>query len=206
MHNLSIIYGTQNCAKLEYMRQLVSDLPIEVNGLSSNLSSIEESGNSPIENAKIKALTYYKILKQPVFSCDSGLYFKDLPEILQPGTYVRRVDGKVLSDEEMINYYSKLAKINGGQLTAYYQNAICLVWNEELIFEYSGEYIASEPFLILDQPHSKVVTGFPLDSLSAEIVSGQYYYDLDSYNYSDSKTASGFCAFFNRVLCKLQRT
>jgi len=206
MHKLSIIYGTINCAKLQYMRQLVSDLPIEINGLSQNLSLIEESGNSPIENAKIKALTCYNLLKQPVFSCDSGLYFKDLPKELQPGTYVRRVGGKALSDEEMINYYSKLAKSNGGKLTAYYQNAICLVWNEELIFEYSGEDIASEPFLILDQPHSKIVAGFPLDSLSAEIVSGQYYYDLDSYNYSDSKTASGFCAFFNRVLCKLQRT
>ena len=92
MHKLSIIYGTQNQAKIEYMKQLVSNLQVEIKGLSEIVGHIAESGNSPLENARIKALAYFKTLKQPVFSCDSGLYFKNLPENQQPGTYIRRID------------------------------------------------------------------------------------------------------------------
>jgi len=204
MHKLSIIYGTKNQAKIEYMKQLVSNLPVEIKGLSEIVGHIAESGNSPLENARIKALAYFKTLKQPVFSCDSGLYFKNLPENQQPGTYIRRINNKSLTDEEMISYYSNLASSNGGRLTAYYQNAISFIWNEGLVFEYSCDDIASEPFYLVEQSHSKRISGFPLDSLSVDINSGKYYYDLENYNYSDNKSARGFREFFERVLCKLR--
>ncbi len=204
MHKLSVIYGTLNQAKIEYMKQLVSNLPVEIKGLSEKVGPIAESGNSPLENARIKALAFFKTLKQPVFSCDSGLYFKNLPKDQQPGTYIRRINNKSLTDDEMISYYSNLAKNYGGRLTAYYQNAICLVWRNDLVFEYAGDDIASEPFYLVEQSHSKRISGFPLDSLSVDINSGKYYYDLENYNYSDSKSAAGFCAFFERVLCKLR--
>ena len=95
---------------------------------------IDETGNNPLENAIIKAKAYYNVLKMPVFSCDTGLYFKESEDSLLPGTHVRRVNGKELTDLQMIEYYSGLAKKHGGKLTASYKNAICLVMDEQSIF------------------------------------------------------------------------
>ena len=61
------------------------------------------------ENARQKALAYYRICGQPVFSQDSGLYIEGLPKERQPGVHVRRVNGVNLTDEQMRKYYKKIA-------------------------------------------------------------------------------------------------
>ena len=38
--------------------------------------------------------------------------------------------------------------------------------------------IATEPFILVSEPHPKSVEGFPLDSLSVDIATGEYYYDF----------------------------
>ena len=81
------------------------------------------------------------------------LYFDEVPDEIQPGVHVRNVNGRCLSDDEMIAYYTGLAK-QYGNLTAYYQNAICLVLDETQIFETMDPSIASEPFLLTDTPQS----------------------------------------------------
>ena len=76
-------------------------------------SIVNENGNTPLENAEIKARAYFETFHMPVFSCDSGLYFDELKDEEQPGIHVRRVNGKELSDEEMTEYYASLAKKYG---------------------------------------------------------------------------------------------
>ncbi len=104
-----------------------------IGDFSLSLPEVDESGNNPLENAKIKALAYYQALHEqtdfdyPLFSCDSGLYIDGLIEKEQPGVHVKRVDSKNLTAEEMIAYYSSLAGRLGGKATARYKNAICLV-------------------------------------------------------------------------------
>ena len=46
---------------------------------------------------------------------DNNLYIEGLPDEKQPGTHVRRINGKELNDEEMIEYYSKLGNEYGGK-------------------------------------------------------------------------------------------
>lgn len=78
---MKILYGTTNPSKLEYMKRMLYGLDIELIGLKDiNLitQNIDESGNNPLENARIKAIAYYKAAKTPVFSCDSGLYIEGL--------------------------------------------------------------------------------------------------------------------------------
>ena len=50
--------------------------------------------------------------KIPTIGMDNNLFIEELPEEKQPGTYVRRVNGKELSDEEMILYLLCLNLIN----------------------------------------------------------------------------------------------
>jgi len=198
---MKLLYGTSNPAKIDFMQKRVESLGIKILSLSDvNAPKIEidENGNDPLENARIKAMAYYQALKIPVFSADSGLYIDGLDDARQPGLYVRRVQGRRLTDDEMIAHYSSLAKELGGKMTARYKNAICLVLNDSTIYEYMAEDIASEPFLIVSTPHQKRSEGFPLDSLSVCVESGQYYNDLELKE--NKYPEDGFTAFFKRTL------
>ena len=107
------------------------------------------------------------------------LYFENVPEELQPGIHVRTVGGKYLTDDEMLAYYSGLAK-KYGDLKAGYRNAVCLILDRDRVYESMDASLASRPFLITSRPHSKVrQKGFPLDSLSVDIQTGKYYYDME---------------------------
>ena len=138
-----------------------------------------------------------------VFSCDSGLYFDGVEASLQPGTHVRRVNGRDLTDEEMIAYYGGLARAHGGTLTARYRTAVCFVADDKIILERADDTLASEPFLLAEKPHIKREKGYPLDALSKEIRTGQYYYDLPDAAFEDNKVDRGFYTFFRNVLLRL---
>lgn len=205
---IRLLYGTSNSAKIQHMKEMIGKLDIEVISLNdignSVIIPINEAGNEPLENAKIKAMSYYRELKTPVFSCDSGLYIEGLESNMQPGVHVRRVNGKELSDYEMIEYYTNLATEQGGIVKAKYKNSICLIMDDQNIFEYDGQDIASKEFIITSEPHLKRIKGFPLDSISIEIRTGQYYMDMDekgSYS-EENRMAEGFRDFFRRAILR----
>jgi len=211
---MKLLYGTNNQAKLESMKRVTNQLGIEIFGFSDlrnmpdftnvKLPNIEETGKNPLENAIIKAKEYYKFLRIPLFSCDSGLYFENVDEDLQPGTYVRRVRGKELSDVQMVEYYGNLAKNHGGKLVAKYKNAICLILGENQLFTRMDESIEIGPFYMVDKPHEKIVPGFPLDALSVDIETGKYFQDMDENLAVDkSVIEQGFTNFFEEVLGKI---
>lgn len=203
---MGFVYGTKNEAKLQAMRQILLPLPIEVIGINSVLQTIpqvDESGSNPLENAVLKAAAYYNILKMPVFSCDSGLFIEGLTAAQQPGVHVRTVNGKHLTDDEMLIHYSSIAKQQGGTCRARYKNAICLIYDDCHTFQHMGDDISGEPFLISNIPHPNRREGFPLDSLSVHIASGKYYFDLKEE--VASGTSGGFQNFFLGVLRNLKR-
>ena len=108
-----------------------------------------------------------------------------------------------LSDSEMIEYYGTLAASYGGRLTAKYKNAICLVLSENEIFSSMDSSLEIEPFYLVSRPHSKIVSGFPLDALSVQIESGKYFQDLEQNLAVDKKTIEqGFSQFFKGILDK----
>lgn len=178
MENLKeILYGTTNPAKLQSMKTITDPMGIELIGLhdlNKPLPHITESGRDPLENARIKAETYYKEFAMPVFSCDSGLYFDELDDTLQPGTHIRRVNGK-------------------------YKNAIYLIVNNTTVFSSMDESLMTAPFRLVSVPHEKRIQGFPLDSLSVDIHSGRYYYDLEE-DTVETEMEQGFKVFFEKAL------
>lgn len=203
---MTLLYGTGNQAKLSAMKSRLEKLGIELIGLEDIraqgklIPAVPENGSTPLENARLKALAYYKAFQMPVFSCDSGLYFDNVPDEIQPGIHVRNVNGKYLSDEEMIEYYTGLAR-QYGNLAARYRNAICLVLDEDHIYEAMEESMESERFILTDTPHSAVrKKGFPLDSMSIDIKTNQYFYDLPQENLDQLAVEDGFLLFFERVL------
>jgi len=203
---VEIVYGTQNVAKYDSMKVLFKSLEDEyglnllsLNELDFSFPEVDETGANTLDNARLKAYAYYDIIKKPVFSIDSGLYLNDLPDKLQPGLMVRRINGKRLNDEEMVDYYSKLAVSQGGKIAGRYRNGICFVLGDGKVFEYAGEDIASELFYITPKPHEKSVEGFPIDRLSVHIESNQYYYDREFEKEEAWNTEKGLLKFFRAV-------
>lgn len=205
---MKILYGTGNLAKLSVMKKRFESLNpkynielIGLNDLKTEIPQVPESGSTPLENAHLKAVAYYNAFHIPVFSCDSGLYFDNVPDEVQPGVHVRRVHGRNLTDEEMLAYYSDLAQ-KYGNLTARYKNAVCFVYSDTQLFEMMDPSLESEKFLIASKPHSAIrEKGFPLDSLSIDIKSGKYYYDLPAQELlAQVDVEDGFLHFFERTL------
>lgn len=197
---MKLLYGTGNPAKIAAMQRRLEGLGIELIGLKDldkPIPEIEENGTTPLENAEKKARGYYEAFKIPVFSCDSGLYLDGIPEELQPGVHVRTINGKYLSDEEMLAYYAGLAE-KYGNLTAGYRNAICLILDENHVFKAMEESMASEPFILTSKPHEKRKKGFPLDSISLDIKTGKYYYDLAPEELDQVAVEDGFLEFFKK--------
>ncbi len=206
-----IIYGTGNAAKIAYMERALEGLPLRMIGLKAAakakgilLPEIEETGNTPLENARLKAETYFRLFKSPVFSCDSGLYLWNdlagelLPEEQQPGICVRGRGQRRLSDDELLKHYQGLVK-KYGQLRGRYKNAVSLIWNENIREE---SMVWGEPFLFTDIPHRKRVEGFPLDSIALDLKTKKYFYDIEE-NFQDKLVSDGsfrhfFCNFLEK--------
>lgn len=203
---MKLLYGTGNLAKLSAMKNRLEQLDLEIISLNDLraegriVPKVTEDGNTPLENARLKAMAYYEAFQIPVFSCDSGLYFDNIPDEVQPGVHVRNVNGKCLSDDEMIDYYSGLVKVYGN-LVARYKNAICFVMDDTHIYEAMEPSMESEKFILADKPHSAVrKEGFPLDSISLDIKTNKYYYDLPEDKLEQVAVEDGFLEFFKNIL------
>lgn len=196
---MKTLYGTTNPAKLTAMKNTLEGLDIELISLkdiTEEIPSVSENGNTPLENAVEKARAYYNAFKIPVFSCDSGLYFENLPEF-SPMVHVRNVGGKCLTDEEMTEYYGALAA-KYGDIVARYKNAVCFVYDENNVFTDESDDLCGNRFIITSKPHPKREAGFPLDRLSKRIDTGRYYYDDPEPLVG--AMASGFKRFFSETL------
>jgi len=198
-HNMKLLYGTTNPGKLNSMKSILKPIGIDVIGLNEmnkELPYIAEDGKEPVDNARQKSLAYYKTFGIPVFSFDSGLYFIDEPDLIQPGTYVRRYTGIDMDDDQLLEHYKEVAQSNGGTIKAQYINGLSLVIDENTIHEYQGEGISYKPFLLTNNSHKKFVPGFPLDSISVELESGKYFYDIEGSSSDDLKRIKALQSFF----------
>lgn len=198
---MKLLYGTWNEGKLLAMKRALISLPVEIIGLKDldcKVSMAEESGTTPLENARLKAKTYYDVFRMPVFSCDTGLYLEGLQPEYQPGIYVRRPLGYPMTDQEMMEYYSGLAK-KFGPIRARYRNAVCFYRDEEHIYESEEENLSGEVFLLAAEPHPDYQPGFPLDRYSVQISSGKYYYDLPGEAQDKVALKNGFLEFFEKI-------
>lgn len=199
-----LVYGTYNPGKLASMRLLLSPLPIPLAGLSelpAPPEDVEETGKSPLENARLKAAGYRDATGYTTLSIDSGLYIDGLEDSRQPGEHARRLGDHRMDDEEMITYYAGLSASLGGRAVARYKNAVCIAFADGRMAECFDDTVASSPFYLVDTPHPRRTKGFPLDSLSVDMQTGKYYYDLENNRtYADLVQQRGILRFIREAL------
>ena len=173
---MKVLFATTNLAKVRKYKEELKEKGIElitINDLDFKLD-VDENGKNALENAYIKAKTYYDVVKIPTIGMDNCLFIEGLPEEKQPGTHVRRINGKELKDDEMIEYYTNLIKQYGGKLTAkwVYGMVIC---NGKETKEYSW---SKSDFYLVDKPCKERNPGYPLDSISVMPENNKYWLEL----------------------------
>ena len=173
-----ILFATGNPSKAKRFSKGLYEKGIEVitpNDIDKEVK-IEENGKNAIENALIKARAYSKTVNIPVFAMDDNLYLENVPEEKQPGMYVRRVNGKRLSDDEMIEHYLKLVKEYGvnGKLTCKWVYGMAVINNgKECTYTWS-----KEDFYMVDKPSNKINPGYPLNTISINKKLNKYFTDI----------------------------
>ena len=174
---MKLLYATSNDGKVYNMKRRVKGLPIEVitpKDLGIKLE-INEDGKTTVENAIKKAQAYYDYTKMPTIAGDSAMYIADLPKEKQPGLYIRRVGGKELSDEDMVEYYSRLIEKYGGTSEAWYLTGVALITEGGLstieIEENKSILTSKRDTLHTHRAHS-------LDAITIDPACGKYYSEM----------------------------
>lgn len=170
-----IIFATSNATKSKRFSKGLKELGVEVLSLKDIdvKLDIEEDGSTAIENALLKARACYKKTKKPCMGMDDTLYMEGVPEDMQPGLFVRRVNGKNLTDEEMIEHYTNLVKKYGinGRINCkwIYGLAVINENGEETTYSWF-----KDDFYMTSSRSDKINPGYPLNSISK-------YKKLDKY-------------------------
>lgn len=173
---MEVLFATTNPAKIKSYKEKLEEHGIKVltlKDLGLNID-VEETGKTAIENACIKAKTYGKLAKKITIGIDTNLFFENVPENKQPGTHVRRVNGRTLTDEEMIEYYKNLANEFGGKLIAKWVNGIA-IYNGKETKTYN---FSKSKFYLVNTESKKRHPGYPLDSISIIPEFNKYLTDL----------------------------
>ena len=186
---MKVLFATTNPAKVKKYKEKLEEKGIELITLKDLDFKIDinENGKNAIENAYIKAKAYYDATKIPTIGMDNNLFIDGLPEEKQPGTHVRRINGKELNDDEMIEHYTNLVKEYGNKLTAKWVYGMVVCSNNG-VKEYSW---SKSHFYFIDKPCEKRNPGYPLDSISIIPEYNKYLVELSdedkkSYNEKDN--------------------
>ncbi len=195
---MKVLFATGNPAKVKRYKESLEKNGIElitIKDIGINLN-IDENGKDAIENAYIKAKAYYDATGIPTIGMDNNLFIDGIDETLQPGTHVRRVGGRQLSDEEMIIYYTRLVKEHGGKLQAKWVYGMVVITDkscDELTW-------SKDKFYFVSTPCSKRNPGYPLDSISIIPKFNKYLVELSDEERNLYKSKENIDGVVNFIL------
>lgn len=195
---MKVLFATGNPAKVKRYKESLEKNGIElitIKDIGINLN-IDENGKDAIENAYIKAKAYYDATGIPTIGMDNNLFIDGIEESLQPGTHVRRVGGRQLSDEEMIIYYTRLVKEHGEKLQAKWVYGMVVITDkscDELTW-------SKDKFYFVSTPCSKRNPGYPLDSISIIPEFNKYLVELSDEERNLYKSKENIDGVVNFIL------
>lgn len=179
---MDLLFATGNENKYNLMKRRLSSLD-DINVLMPKQIGVKinvvEDGKTAEENAIKKAQEYYNKTGMAVIAEDSGLYVDKFNENMQPGLFVRRVNGREdLTDQEILNYYINCLNMVDGESLAHYQTGVALMDTDGNIYSMT---IDEEPFLFTSKKNQKdTVSGGTLDSISYDIKNKKYFNELNN--------------------------
>lgn len=174
-----VVFATGNQSKVLRFKKGLLERGIELLSLKDlDLKlDVEENGENAIENALIKARVCYKKIHMPTIGMDDTLYMEGVPLDKQPGLNVRRVNGKSLNDDEMLEHYTSLVNEYGidGKVNCKWVYGLAVI-NEK--GEESTYTWYKDNFYMVNVKSDKINPGYPLNSISKYKEIDKYFTDI----------------------------
>lgn len=174
-----VVFATGNQSKVLRFKKDLLERGIELLSLKDlDLKlDVEENGENAIENALIKARVCYQKIHMPTIGMDDTLYMEGVPLDKQPGLNVRRVNGKSLNDEEMLEHYTSLVNEYGidGKVNCKWVYGLAVI-NEK--GEESTYTWYKDNFYMVNVKSDKINPGYPLNSISKYKEIDKYFTDI----------------------------
>lgn len=198
---MKVLFATTNPAKISKYKDALTKNGIELLTLADLdfKLDIDENGKDAIENATIKAKSYFEKTNIPTIGMDNSLFIEGIDLTEQPGTYVRRINGKELTDDEMLEYYTGLVKKYGHDLVAKWVYGM-VVYTNKGSYNYTWNY---DEFYLTDKVNSKRHPGYPLDSISIDMNIEKYFVDLTEEDKKQNKKKDNIDSIIDFIINSL---
>lgn len=143
---MKFLLASGNAHKVEEFKILYEGAPLEVEVASEQLD-IEETGETFMENALLKAKAYYEKFGSPVLSDDSGLTVEALPNLLgvKSARFAPELESQSLKNQKLLELLEGVENRR-----AYFTAVLCFYINPDEIYFFEG---------VLSGSISKVISG-----------------------------------------------
>jgi 8-oxo-dGTP diphosphatase len=178
-----LLLGSTNRRKIREWRVMLGRIAAElVDPYQLGLAvDPAETGETPEENARIKAIAYFDATGIPAFSLDAALRIEGLPGDQQPGVHVRRIGGgESATDAEMVRHYSALLRGLGGTAIGVWTFGVAIARDRNHAHTQRLTYRTT----LLATPSPAVDPGAPLNSLQFDAARGRYFSEMDPAEYA----------------------
>ena len=156
--------ATTNAAKADHLAALAEGLPLRARRLAEAppIKPPVETGQSYLENARLKAEHYSRHLPGLVLTSDGGVEIPILGERWQ-GLYTGRAAGAVDDEAKLAHLLQLLAPYSGDDRRAYWHEALALAEDGRVLATWSA---TSRPgYLATDYDPARLRRGFWLANL-----------------------------------------
>jgi len=171
-----LLIATHNPAKLNELKELLSDLPLELVSLADVgiQEEVEEEGTTYKENSETKAISYAKQSGLPALSDDGGLEIVALNN--EPGVYSKVWLGKDSTEEQLINHMIKVVKdLPDDNRKAFFKVVLSFALPSGKIWSEMGEIEG----IIAKEPSIKIKKGYPYRHFFFLPLLNKYYFESE---------------------------
>jgi len=204
-----ILMATNNPHKTERFKYYLNELGLTIVSYADIKKKVEviEDGKTPEENALKKAKAGHDATGMTTFGVDYWFFIEGIPDEIQPGPYVRRIftgkkgARKEATDEEMLDYYTKLIADLGGKTKGLWRSAIAMVTRAGK--SYADSSTRDTVLTSVRSPNE--TRGEPLNSVQIDPKSGKYFTDMTKEEWLrlQSERERGYIRFFESHLDEL---
>lgn len=185
-----ILFATGNATKSKrFEKGLLNNNIKTLNLKDINIKlDVVEDGTNAIENARIKARELYRLTNKASMGMDDTLYLEGVDEEKQPGLFVRRVNGKELNDEEMIEHYTSLVKeySDNGRINAKWVYGLVVINDKGEEYEYTWY---KDDIYMVSEVSKKRNPGYPLNSITKSRKLDKYLVDMTDEDKEKTKVS-----------------
>jgi XTP/dITP diphosphohydrolase len=124
---MRLLLATTNQGKIKELRKILGDEGFELIGLGDWATEVEETGQTFVENALLKARYFHQVSGLPTIADDSGLEVEALNG--QPGVYSARYAGIGASDvDRIIKLLDEIRNVPDEERQARFVCVAAVVW------------------------------------------------------------------------------